>query len=324
MMNPLVLFCLLLIIATISHVFSKDDVLADKIQQLTSLSYQTPVIRLNVERFKSFVKEPKRNYSVIVMFTALSPQRQCGICKPAHDEYIVLAESYRYSNAFSEKLFFSMVDFDDDPELFQMFKLNTAPVFLHLPTNNKPTKVDHFDVTRSGFSADQMANWVRERTDIEIQIFRPPNYLSYMLISVAVVVILGLLYLKRNNLGFLFSNFVWGILAMGTVCYFISGQTWNMINNPPFVSNRRNEMEIFANDSNMQYIVETYIVFLLYFGVCAGMILLNEAPKMGVQAGKRQTMLAILGIVMVVFFFSYILSVFRAKYQGYPYSFLIK
>lgn len=68
------------------------------------------------------------------------------------------------------------------------------------------------------------------------------------------------------------------------------------------------------------------------------MILLNEAPKMGVQAGKRQSkfwftdgndknvhlficlaMLAILGIVMVVFFFSYILSVFRAKYQGYPY-----
>lgn len=68
------------------------------------------------------------------------------------------------------------------------------------------------------------------------------------------------------------------------------------------------------------------------------MILLNEAPKMSVQTGKRQSkvltiittenicflrlflaMLAVLGILMVVFFFSYILSVFRAKYQGYPY-----
>lgn len=314
----------LLTIVSINNVLSKEDVLVDKIQQLTSLSYKTPVIRLNNERFKTLVKSAPRNYSVVVMFTALSPQRQCSICQPAHDDFVVLAESYRYSETFSNKLFFGMVDFDEGQEIFQQMKLNTAPVFIHFPAKEKSKKADQYDVSRWGISAEHMATWVKDRTEIEIQIFRPPNYLSFILIGVSVVVIFVFLYLKRDNLGFLYSNIVWGILAMGTVCYFISGQTWNFINNPPFISNRRNEMEIFANDSNMQYIVETYIVFLLYFGVCAGMILLNEAPKMRVQAGKRQTMLAILGILMVVFFFSYILSVFRAKYQGYPYSFLIK
>ncbi|CAF1602747.1 unnamed protein product [Adineta ricciae] len=50
------------------------------------------------------------------------------------------------------------------------------------------------------------------------------------------------------------------------------------------------------------------------------MILLNEAPKLTGQTGKRKAMTAVLGILMVVFFFSCLLSVFRAKYQGYPYS----
>ncbi|UJR13642.1 hypothetical protein I4U23_000654, partial [Adineta vaga] len=49
------------------------------------------------------------------------------------------------------------------------------------------------------------------------------------------------------------------------------------------------------------------------------MILLNEAPKLTGQTGKRKAMTAVLGILMVVFFFSFLLSVFRAKYQGYPY-----
>jgi hypothetical protein len=30
-------------------------------------------------------------------------------------------------------------------------------------------------------------------------------------------------------------------------------------------------------------------------------------------------MMAVLGILMVIFLFSFLLSIFRAKYQGYPY-----
>ncbi len=57
------------------------DVLSDKVQQLTELSLKKPIIRLNTERFNHFVKTAPRNYSMIVMLTALSPQRQCGVCK---------------------------------------------------------------------------------------------------------------------------------------------------------------------------------------------------------------------------------------------------
>jgi hypothetical protein len=39
--------------------------------------------------------------------------------RQAHDEYQIVAQSYRYSGAFSNKVFFGMVDFDDGAEVFQ-------------------------------------------------------------------------------------------------------------------------------------------------------------------------------------------------------------
>ena len=66
------------------------------------------------------MKNTPRNYSIIVMFTALSSQRQCAICKQAHDEYHLVANSYRYSQFYSNKMFFAMVDFDEGPDVFQV------------------------------------------------------------------------------------------------------------------------------------------------------------------------------------------------------------
>lgn len=57
------------------------NVLGDKVQQLLDLSAKRPVVRLNGNKFREFVKNSPRNYSIIVMFTALSAQRQCSICK---------------------------------------------------------------------------------------------------------------------------------------------------------------------------------------------------------------------------------------------------
>ena len=39
------------------------------------------IIRMNGEKFKTYVKSGPRNYSIIVMLTALAPQRQCSICR---------------------------------------------------------------------------------------------------------------------------------------------------------------------------------------------------------------------------------------------------
>ena len=91
-----------------------------------------------------------------------------------------MANSYRYSQLYSDQLFFAMVDFDEGPDVFQTLKLNTAPVFMHFPAKGKTKKQDNMDIQRTGFGADAIAKWVAERTDVNIRVFRPPNYTGRM------------------------------------------------------------------------------------------------------------------------------------------------
>ena len=131
--------------------------LNEKVQSLVESSAKRPVLRLNGNKFREYVRNAPRNYSMIVMFTALSAQRQCAICKQASDEYHLVANSYRYSSHYSSKMFFAMVDFDEGPDVFQIMKLNSAPVFMHFPAKGKPKKMDTMDIQRVGFGADAIA-----------------------------------------------------------------------------------------------------------------------------------------------------------------------
>lgn len=55
--------------------------LTDRYQQIMDLSSKRTVIRLNGNKYRELVRSSPRNYSVVVMFTALSPKRQCTICR---------------------------------------------------------------------------------------------------------------------------------------------------------------------------------------------------------------------------------------------------
>lgn len=78
------------------------------------------IIPLNVNKFKDYVKSPPRDYSFIVMFTAMAPSRRCAICQHVYDEYLIVANSFRFSPSYNNKLFFGMVDFDEGSDIFQM------------------------------------------------------------------------------------------------------------------------------------------------------------------------------------------------------------
>ncbi len=118
----------------------------------------------------------------------------------AHEEYQMVANSWRYSQQYSNKLFFAMVDFDEGPDVFQMMKFNSAPVFLHFPAKGKPKKADTMDIQRIGFGADAVAKWVQERTEVNIRVFRPPNYTGtlMMILMFAMVTIISYKRLTFN------------------------------------------------------------------------------------------------------------------------------
>merc|ERR1712029_32219 len=299
--------------------------MAEKVSTLRDLASRKSVIRFNGNKFREYVKTSPRNYSMIVMFTALSSSRQCMICKEAMDEYTVVANSFRYSTAFaSNKVFLAMVDFGEGPDVFQLMKLNSAPVFMHFPEKGKPKKVDTMDLKRKGFGADAIAKWIQERTEVNIRIFRPPNYQGTILFVTTMVMLAGLLYLRRDNLDFLKNKTAWASMALVFVFIMISGQVWNRIRGPPFVQRTQKGVSYIHGSQQGQFVAETYMIAALYGVIVLGMIMLTEAAESKGGVGKRR-IFAIVGLALVAFFFSLLLSIFRSKMGGgYPYSFLIR
>merc|ERR1719277_1379278 len=80
--------------------------LNDRVQQLLDLKARRPVIKMTSTNFLDLVRGSPRNYSVIVMFTALQAHRGCAVCNQASEEFSLVASSYRYSQFYSSKLFF--------------------------------------------------------------------------------------------------------------------------------------------------------------------------------------------------------------------------
>nr|CAD7395199.1 unnamed protein product [Timema poppensis] len=293
--------------------------LGERVQQLTDMTMKKSIIRFNGNKFRDFVKATPRNYSVVVMFTAMAAQRQCAICRHAHDEFQIVANSFRYSQMYSNKLFFALVDFDEGPDVFQMLRLNTAPVFMHFPPKSKPKQSDTMDIQRVGFAAEAIAKWLGERTDVQIRVFRPPNYSGTAALITLFGLVAGFLYLRRNNLDFLYNKNIWGIGAVFFCFVMVSGQMWNHIRGPPFVHKTSSGGVAYIHGSSQgQFVLETYIVIVLNASIVLGMILMTEAASHKGDLKKRR-ILAIVGLVLVVTFFSLILSIFRSKAHGYPY-----
>ncbi|KAH8269753.1 hypothetical protein KR018_012073 [Drosophila ironensis] len=292
--------------------------LSEKVQNLVEMNAKKPLLRFNGPKFREYVKSAPRNYSMVVMLTALAPSRQCQICRHAHDEFQIVANSYRFSSIYSNRLFFAMVDFDEGSEVFQLLRLNTAPVFMHFPAKGKPKGADTMDIHRVGVAADTIAKFVAERTDITIRIFRPPNYSGTVAMITLVALVGSFLYIRRNNLEFLYKKSLWGALAVLFCFAMISGQMWNHIRGPPLVHKSQNGGVAYIHGSSQgQLVVETYIVMFLNAMIVLGIILLIESgtPK----AHNRNRLMAMTGLTLLTVFFSFLLSVFRSKAQGYPY-----
>ncbi|XP_041972810.1 tumor suppressor candidate 3 [Aricia agestis] len=326
-------FCgfLLLLVFYIADAQSRTKNVEEKIQQLTDMTTKQSIVSLNMNKFKEYVRSPPRDYSFIVMFTAMAPSRRCTICQHVYDEYLIVANSFRYSQGFNNKLFFGMVDFDEGSDIFQMLRLNTAPVIMHFPAKGKPKPADSMDFERAGIAAEAIAKWIQDRTDNQIRIFRPPNYSGALAITLLCVLVGGFLYVRRNNLEFLYNKQMWAVAALFFCFAMVSGQMWNQIRGPPFFHKGKSGPVYINGGSHGQFILESYIVAMLNCAVVVGMILMIEAAGGAkgtevnrAQDGKRRRFQSIVGLVLVCVFFSLLLSVFRTKTQGYPYSFLFK
>ena len=324
--TAILLPAVLLVLIGTSVQAQKGSKLDSRVAQLLEWNTRRSIITLSSEKFNSYVRSKPRNYSIIAMMTALRPQRGCSVCQEAHKEYEILANSWRYSQQYSSKLFFVMVDVDEDGlEIFQHLQLTTAPTYFHFPMSGKRKAEDKYDITRHGYTAEPLSNWVSDRTGVKINIQRPPN-LTVMLVWVPLVLLAAVLgYLKRENLHVLYEPKYWAALAMIWIFVMLSGQMWNHIRGPPLYHRnpQTGQVGYFSGTSQYQFVAETYFVLLLYILISVGVVLMGDKFTILEDIGI-QKYAPLAGLAIVVLTFGYLLSIFRMKYQGYPYSFLFK
>lgn len=109
---------------------------------------------------------------------------------------------------------------------------------------------------------------------------------------------------------------------MVTVHVMTSGQMWNMIRRPAEAGRDGNGVRYIQGGRGGQYIFESYIVMAVNMAVAVGFILMNEVPS--VKRGKIKKVIGGIGLAMVMIFFGLLVSIFRIKSHGYPYSFLFQ
>lgn len=112
----------------------------------------------------------------------------------------------------------------------------------------------------------------------QIRIFRPPNYSGVAVFLVLFIFIAIFLYVRRNNLEFLYNKQMWAIIAVFICFAMVSGQMWNQIRGPPFFHRTKNGPVYINGGSHGQFVLESYIVAMLsiLFKYITGYLFLNK------------------------------------------------
>ncbi|CAG8553203.1 11305_t:CDS:10, partial [Acaulospora colombiana] len=139
------------------------------------------VIELDSNLYDEFVAKP-RNYSLIVLFTALEPHINCMPCKEFDPEFRLAAEGWIRSGNELSRLYFGVLDFKNGKEIYQKLNLNNAPSMLYFPPTTGPyakevSEPDKYDFNRRGLSAESLASYLSGHLGVNVPINRPPNYL---------------------------------------------------------------------------------------------------------------------------------------------------
>ena len=128
--------------------------------------------------------------------------------------------------------------------------------------------------------------------------------------------------LWKTMLCFLQGDTTWSMLIVNWVLAMLSGQMWNKIRNPNLVGKTQNDMTWIHLSRKRQFVLETYFVLFMYGFIVFGIVLVIEAAESGNKKVTRRQITAFIGVVLILIFFSLLLSIFKSKLHGYPYSLL--
>ncbi|KAF8927365.1 hypothetical protein EDD21DRAFT_372029 [Dissophora ornata] len=314
----------MLLAATSTHAQS-EKLLADKLTRLQTIAAKNKgLVGLDSSTFDEALDKP-RNYSMVILFTAISPEFQCVPCKNFDPEYRLVASGWSKLPDKS-KLMFGIIDFKTGQSIFQRFGMNSAPTVLYFPAvdaQDAALDFDRYEFNRLGFQAEPFAAWLGAKSGVPLRVQRPFDFIAFLLKVLAVVgfgAVSHTLYQRAGKI--IRSKYLWAAVTLFTIFVMISGHMWNQIRNPPYsMPGRDGSPGFIAAGFQNQFGLETQIVAVMYAVLSGAVIsLIGGIPRIEDPAKQRTAVwiwLAILGVM-----FSMLLYIFRLKNPGYPFRFL--
>ncbi|TGZ83381.1 hypothetical protein EX30DRAFT_394601 [Ascodesmis nigricans] len=320
--------------AILPSAFAKENTAApspklEKFQKLTAdpKASTAGLIKLNSALYNDITSAP-RDYSVMVLLTAMEPAFQCAMCKMFAPEYALLAKSWTKQHPNGDSLFFGELDFKNGKEAFMRLGVSTAPMlYLFPPTIGPNAKPEHakspilFDFTQTDIPAESVAVWIERHIGTQIKVNRPFDYSKLLVGGGALLIGLTVLKIAFNTLKpAIYSKNLWAAVSLILILLFTSGHMFNQIRNVPYVvNNGRGGVSFIAGGFSNQFGLETQIVAMIY--AVLSFCTINLALKMPqiTDPGRQKVAVWAWSIVMLVTF-SFLMNLFRQKNGGYPFK----
>ncbi|KAG9251715.1 OST3/OST6 family protein [Emericellopsis atlantica] len=285
-------------------------------------------LKLSETSYKSLTSTP-RDYSVVVLLTALENRFGCQLCRDFQPEYDLLGKGWVKGDKKAEsRLLFGTLDFVDGRDVFVSLGLQTAPVLLLFQPTEGPHAVASKDPIRYDFTtgpptAEQVHGWLsRHLTDRpHPPVKRPINWQRW---ASAITIILGGITLVATASPYILpviqNRALWATGSMFFVLLFTSGYMFCQIRNVPYVTgNGKGGVSYFAGSFQNQHGLETQVVGGLY-GILAitFTVLVTKVPTISNPRYQQVAAVACGGTIFLLQ--SALLSIFRIKNGGYPFS----
>ncbi|KAG9292054.1 hypothetical protein G9A89_017954 [Geosiphon pyriformis] len=312
------------------------------------------VVELNSDLFDEFLAKP-RNYSFVVLLTALDSSINCQPCREFDPEFRLVARSWQ-TTKLPSRLYFGILDFKNGREIFTKLKQTTAPSCWYYPATDGSfakdvSEPDRYDFATKGFGGENFASYLAIQLGTSVPVKRPPNYSLMMLISFFLIGALAVFKLIFPTIQKAFQNKnTWAALSLVIILMMISGHMWNHIRTPPYITSTGGSINYVAAGFQSQYGLESQIVAILCKtdsykfsifklhemvsiqtpfifgntdGFCAFSVvsLIVSVPKFENKTKQRFGVYLWMGILIVMF--SFLFALFRIKYPGYPFRLFI-
>ncbi|WVR05412.1 hypothetical protein IAU60_002427 [Kwoniella sp. DSM 27419] len=286
------------------------------------------VIKLDSASYDEILSND-REYSVAVVLTALPAQFKCQPCHDFDPSFHAVAASWnRQPKHIRGQHFFAQLDFTDGQAIYQRLGLSSAPTVQFHPALSGPNKsnklsVVTYELNRHGLTAPPLHGWLNNLTPAPFKFTVPIKPMTYILVPLSIVTVIGSLYSMRNILVPLAqSRVVWGTLSLILILTFTSGYMWNKIKGAPYVAaGPGGSVSWIAQGYSNQLGLESQVVGGIYGLLAFSIIALTVfIPSQTSPLKQRIGVFLWLGMLVVVF--SLLIKLFRMKNGGYPFAIL--